>query len=277
MDGLLIDSEDLYTVCTNETLRKYGKPDLPWSIKAQLQGRPGPEVRTQHHHEEALWIRANKYLQAGQIFHDWAQLPITREDFLQQTSLLQQKYFPSTQPLPGVRDLLKTLNANPNVHIALATSSNKNNFGLKTGHLEDMFSVFEQQHRVLGDDPRIPAGKGKPAPEIYLLALETINARIRKEGKEKEITPAECLVFEDSVPGVESGRRAGMQVVWCPHPGLLNEYKGREEDVLAGTSIMKQYGVSSGGSQVPGKVGDGWARLHLTLENFPYKSYGMEA
>jgi hypothetical protein len=46
MDGLLIDSEDLYTVCTNETLRKYGKPDLPWNIKAQLQGRPGPEVRT---------------------------------------------------------------------------------------------------------------------------------------------------------------------------------------------------------------------------------------
>ncbi len=44
MDGLLIDSEDLYTVCTNEILREYGKPDLPWNIKAQLQGRPRPEV-----------------------------------------------------------------------------------------------------------------------------------------------------------------------------------------------------------------------------------------
>jgi len=44
MDGLLIDSEDLYTVCTNEVLREYGRPDLPWNIKAQLQGRPGPEV-----------------------------------------------------------------------------------------------------------------------------------------------------------------------------------------------------------------------------------------
>jgi len=44
MDGLLIDSEDLYTICTNEVLREYGKPDLPWHIKAQLQGRPGPEV-----------------------------------------------------------------------------------------------------------------------------------------------------------------------------------------------------------------------------------------
>ncbi len=45
MDGLLLNSEDLYTVCTNEVLREYGKPDLPWSIKAQLQGRPAPEVR----------------------------------------------------------------------------------------------------------------------------------------------------------------------------------------------------------------------------------------
>lgn len=215
--------------------------------------------------------------QAGRIFHEWAQLPISREDFLAQQAVLQQKYFPSTQLLPGVRDLLNTLHANPNVHIALATSSNKRNFGIKTAHLEEAFAVFEQQHRILGDDERIPSGKGKPAPDIYLLALETINARIRAEGKESEITPAECLVFEDSVPGVESGRRAGMQVVWCPHPGLLAEYSGREDEVLAGTSIMNQHGFSSGGTEAPGKVGDGWARLHMTLENFPYQSYGMNA
>ena len=45
MDGLLIDSEDLYTLSTNEVLAEYDRPELPWSIKAQLQGRPGPEVR----------------------------------------------------------------------------------------------------------------------------------------------------------------------------------------------------------------------------------------
>jgi pseudouridine-5'-monophosphatase len=53
-----------------------------------------------------------------------------------------------------------------------------------------------------------------------LLALETTNARRRGEGKD-EIRPEECLVFEDSVPGCESGRRAGMRVVWVPHPELL--------------------------------------------------------
>ena len=44
MDGLLIDSEDIYTTITDTILKEYGKPNLPWSIKAQLQGRPGPEV-----------------------------------------------------------------------------------------------------------------------------------------------------------------------------------------------------------------------------------------
>ena len=48
MDGLLIDSEDIYTLCTNRVLREFGKPDLPWSVKAQLQGRPAPEVSSRH-------------------------------------------------------------------------------------------------------------------------------------------------------------------------------------------------------------------------------------
>lgn len=41
MDGLLIDSEDKYTRCTNEILAKYGKGPIPWDVKAKLQGRPG--------------------------------------------------------------------------------------------------------------------------------------------------------------------------------------------------------------------------------------------
>ena len=44
MDGLLIDTEDIYTKCNNVILHEYGKPSLPWKIKAQLQGRPGPDV-----------------------------------------------------------------------------------------------------------------------------------------------------------------------------------------------------------------------------------------
>lgn len=173
-------------------------------------------------------------------------------------------------------ELLSTLSkrTSPAVQIALATSSHKANYELKTKHLEQHFQVFEEEHRILGDDERIPKGRGKPAPDIYHLALETINERMKREGKE-EIRPEECLVFEDSVPGVESGRRAGMQVVWCPHLGLLQEYKGREELVLAGlTGEMKD--AEGGDGKPPGEIGDGWARLFSTLEAFPYADYGIQ-
>ena len=44
MDGLLLNTEDMYTSCNNAILHKYDRPSLPWAIKAQMQGRPGPEV-----------------------------------------------------------------------------------------------------------------------------------------------------------------------------------------------------------------------------------------
>ena len=199
---------------------------------------------------------------------------------------LQRKNFPSTQPLPGVLSLLNTLSVQK-VHIALATSSHAANFALKTSHLDTLFSHFPARNRVLGDDPRIPAGKGKPAPDIYLLALETINAEIRAKGVEPEIVPEECLVFEDSVPGVEAGRRAGMRVVWCPHPELLKEYTGREREVLAGMTkkIVKhdetvREALEEAGAEgrVKGRVGrldDGWGELLKTLVAFPYARYGI--
>lgn len=261
MDGLLIDSEEIYTQVTNKLLREYGKPDLPWSIKAQLQGRPGP--------------------QAGVIFFEWAKLPISMDEWLAKQSALQRELFPGCKPLPGVLELLSNV-MKAGVHIALATSSHKVNFDLKTAHLKDLFSVFPASQQVLGDDPRIGDGRGKPAPYIYLLALETINAGLREKGEE-EIRLEECLVFEDAVPGVEAGRRAGMRVVWVPHPGLANEFKVRKDEVLAGLcgeaqdlgSVNELQG-KNGMSGWPGQKHDGWGKQLKTLENFPYEQYGIK-
>lgn len=206
---------------------------------------------------------------------------------MEKIKVQQKKEFPTCKPLPGAVQLLQTLSkrTDPPVQIALATSSHAGNFKLKTDHMQDTFSMFADEHKVLGDDPRIGAGRGKPAPDIYLLALKTINDRLKREGKE-EIKPEECLVFEDSVPGVESGRRAGMQVLWCPHPELLKEYQGREKEVLAGlTGEYKEVEdkneelgvVTHDGSQrvkgAPGEIDDGWALLIKSLEDFPYERY----
>ena len=231
--------------------------------------------------------------QAERIFHEWAQLPITHDEFVGRLEVLHRKYFPNAQPLPGVQELLDGLReSNPTVHLALATSSNRSRFDLKAGHLQDLFSVFKEEHRVLGDDPRIRSGRGKPAPDIYILALQTINQSLKASGQ-SELYPEECLVFEDSVLGVEAGRRAGMQVVWCPHSGLLDEYRGREKEVLAGLmgehkedeSLARTHsiGMQIDGIRpharvlgVPGEIDDGWARLFRSLEEFPFEWYGIE-
>lgn len=152
------------------------------------------------------------------------------------------------------------------IHLALATSSHAKNFKLKSDHLGNLFSVFTDERRVLGDDPRIPKGQGKPAPDIYLLALKMVNETL--PAGEAPIKPEECLVFEDSVPGVEAGRRAGMQVVWCPHPELRKEFAGREKEVLAGRV--------EGQTEHRGEADDGWAREFVSLENFPYGDYGID-
>ena len=254
MDGLLLDSEDKYTICTNAILAKYNRPPLPWSIKAQLQGRPGPT--------------------SGEILRNWAKLPVPLEQYQSELITLQREHFPTCKPLPGVEKLLGDLSVarterGEKVHIALATSSTATNFKLKTAHLEELFSVFEGHRRVLGDDERVPKGRGKPLPDIYLVALQTVNSSL--EPGEKEITPEECLVFEDSVPGVEAGRRAGMRVAWVPHPELHKLFDGRQSEVLAGRT-------GEGGSEdlhQLGELDDGWADYMRSLEDFPYESYGM--
>jgi pseudouridine-5'-monophosphatase len=212
----------------------------------------------------------------GEVFHSWAQLPISREQFKQEQKEQQHLHFPECKPLPGVEKLLLDLESAYNidgnkVHIALASSCERANFEVKTlkPETKEMFSVFDKNRLVLGDDSRLQKGRGKPAPDIFLMALQTINESLC-EG-ERTILPAECLVFEDSIPGVEAGRRAKMRVVWVPHPGLAAEYEGREREVLAGRVGLVQIGD---GWQL-GEIDDGWAVNLLSLEHFPYRDFGI--
>ncbi|ODQ66651.1 HAD-like protein [Nadsonia fulvescens var. elongata DSM 6958] len=209
MDGLLINSEDLYTEATNIVLREHGKPNLPWSVKIQLQGLPGPES-------------AKKFLELSQ-------LPYTPEELFAKTTKIQKDLWVKTQFLPGALELLTHLDKHK-IPFALATSSHRYNFELKTNHLSHGFDLF-RSHIVVGDDPRIPKGRGKPCPDIWLVALESINAERRTNGK-TEIKPEECLVFEDGVPGVVAGKAAGATVVWVPDVRALEVLQGKEVEII---------------------------------------------
>lgn len=262
LDGLLINTEDIYKSCADTLLARHGRPPLPWSLKAQLMGVAGSST--------------------GDTFHAWAQLPISREQYALEQDAEQAKMFPLCEPLPGAVRLLETLTGKKVgggegegtgvAEVALASGSQSKTYRLKEGNPETraFMDLIPEERRVLADSPSMVASnaRAKPAPDVFLTALDTINASLPEDQK---ITPAECLVFEDGVPGVEAGRRAGMRVVWVPHPGLAKELAGREGEVLAGRTGM----VPIGDEGQLGEVGDGWAEQLGSLEEFDYAKYGI--
>src|SRR5207237_10895333 len=96
--------------------------------------------------------------------------------------------------VPGVATFIDAL-ARAGVPRAVATSASRHDVDRLLGrlHLRERFSVV-----VAAEDVRF----GKPDPEVYLLAAEGLG-----------VPPRACLVFEDSVVGVQAARRAGMRVI----------------------------------------------------------------
>lgn len=181
--------------------------------------------------------------------------------------------------------------ASPPIQVALASSAGKVNFGIKTAHLPAITCAFPEVRRVFGEDVTQAGKSGKPAPDIFLLALQRINDSLGQDGGKEPIKPNECLVFEDSIAGVEAGRRAGMRVVWVPHPGLLEVCRGSEEMVLAGiteesgmSEIWKAKASENDANhhhqqphvEHPLVSEDGWAERLANLEGFPYERYGIK-
>ena len=95
---------------------------------------------------------------------------------------------------PGARDLLPALK-HP---LAIVTSTGRKGAHHKLG-IAGIAGAFT--HVVTLDDVRAP----KPDPEPYLLAATLFG-----------ISPARCLVFEDSETGAEAAHRAGCVVVQVP-------------------------------------------------------------
>ncbi|XP_014550300.1 hypothetical protein COCVIDRAFT_43138 [Bipolaris victoriae FI3] len=111
IDGLLINSKDIITLCTNRLLEKYGRPAFTRSIR-----------------------------------------------------------FQSCEPLPSANKLLSDLSHTRN------SSGDKIKLALASSKTKQLLDFFEPKQRILGDDAQLRKGRGKPAPNIYLIALMGMNA-----------------------------------------------------------------------------------------------------
>jgi beta-phosphoglucomutase family hydrolase len=99
------------------------------------------------------------------------------------------------KPVPGLRNILISIRNNPGIKTAIASSSPISNiqFTIQTLNINGFFDQVADGNSV---------ENGKPEPDIYL-----------KTAKKLEVKPSDCLVFEDSLFGVESALNAGMKVI----------------------------------------------------------------
>ncbi|XP_066586731.1 pseudouridine-5'-phosphatase-like [Prorops nasuta] len=186
MDGLLLDTETIYSEIYNTITQRYGKT-YTWEHKVKVMGFQSQE--------------------STKAIIEMLNLPITPAEFDQQLQVLFKMKFSLSNLMPGAERLLKHLKSN-NVPIALATSSSKPSYDLKTERWKHIFSLLEP--KVYGSsDPEVL--KGKPAPDIFIVCAKRFPDKPH---------PSKCLVFEDSPNGIEAALSAGMQAVMVPDPGL---------------------------------------------------------
>ncbi|KAK0171738.1 hypothetical protein PV328_005150 [Microctonus aethiopoides] len=205
MDGLLLDSESVYKTIYNNIVSEFGHK-YGGEVAYQVLGRPE--------------------LVGFQIITDYYKLPLTVEQFQQKYHQMQQDLFVQVRVMPGAERLLRHLHKH-NIPIALATSSSKSSYELKTKLVKPMFELFH--HRVLGgSDPDVK--EGKPAPDIFLVAASRFDDKP---------DPSKCLVFEDAPNGVQAALSAGMQVVMVPDSNLPKDLTQKATMVLKSLEDFK--------------------------------------
>ena len=201
LDGVLLDTEPLYTRATQAIVGQYGKV-FDWAVKGDMIGKSS--------------------LEGARYLVQRLNLPISAEAYLARRAPLLDRMFPEVDELPGARAFVEAL-ARRDVPMAVATSGERALTELKLTRHGAWFSAFRAI--VHGDDPRV--GALKPAPDIFLVAASELDA-----------DPASCLVFEDSLAGVAAARAAGMQVVALPDPEMDASRYSDADVVVSGWAAL---------------------------------------
>lgn len=138
-------------------------------------------------------------------------IDLSIETYLTKRNIAQDLAWPKVQLLPGVKKLVQHLKKH-NISMGVATSSRREKYELKTGHHQDVFRAFGEKV-VCGDDASVK--KGKPAPDIFLVAARLLELKVGEGvvdecSDEEKVVRGKGLIFEDAIPGVQAGKRAGM-------------------------------------------------------------------
>ena len=129
--------------------------------------------------------------------------PASCEALVERKSERYRRGIESVRLFPGARALVEEAARRLPVTIA------------SCGRREDIENVLDRHGLRRFFDRFISADdiqRSKPDPEVFLKALALLRA-----ARAPDLEPRDCLVFEDSVRGVEAARRAGMLCVAVAH------------------------------------------------------------
>jgi HAD superfamily hydrolase (TIGR01509 family) len=185
LDGLLLDTESVWTRAEEKLFARYGRTFGP-EEKRRLIGTSGPT--------------------AARLFEEMLDLPgegVALGATVRELVWIELEQGAPAQP--GAAELVAAL-VRSGTPIGVASNSPRAivDRALSFSVLDGPFGV------VLGGDE---VANPKPAPDVYLEACNRLGA-----------DPAMCVALEDSPPGVASARAAGMRVVGVPSfPGVTLE------------------------------------------------------
>jgi HAD superfamily hydrolase (TIGR01509 family) len=177
MDGVIIDSEQVWDEVREELVADWGGRSVPEAQRAMM-GMSSPE-----------WSR---------YMHDELGLQQEPEDInAEVVRRMLERYHGELPLLDGAVDAVRLLAAS--YPLAVASSSNRPLIDavLETAGIADCFVATVSSEEV----PR-----GKPSPDVYLEAARRLG-----------IAPSSCAAVEDSGNGIRAAKAAGMVVIAYPN------------------------------------------------------------
>ena len=173
MDGTLIDNCAWHVLAWREFAHRHGR-DL--SERQILD-----------------WMGATSSYYMNRIFEREVPADECAELTREKEELYRAMYAPHLALADGLKEILDDARRR-GIQLAIATGGSLDNvdFILDGLNLRPMFDVIVDASQY---------ERGKPAPDCYLKAADRMG-----------LDPAECLVFEDAVAGMRSGKAAGMRV-----------------------------------------------------------------
>jgi HAD superfamily hydrolase (TIGR01509 family) len=177
LDGLLLDSEQVWDAAREELVRERGGR---WHESAQpdMMGMSSPE-----------WSR---------YMHDQLGVPDPPEEISAEVVRRLERLYRERLPvIPGAREAVERLA--DRWPLALASSSNREliDLALELMGVAPLFRATVSSEEV---------ARGKPAPDVYLEAARRLG-----------VDPKRAAAIEDSHNGIRAAKAAGMRVVAIPN------------------------------------------------------------